>query len=61
MGKLAQAIVHGAEIVQIAGSFDDALNAVREQVRPLVAQAAQARLARALDPCVAYGIEVCDA
>ncbi|MGE3856083.1 MAG: threonine synthase [Dehalococcoidia bacterium] len=30
MGKLAQAIVHGAEIVQMAGSFDDALNAVRE-------------------------------
>ena len=30
MGKLAQAIVHGAEIVQLAGSFDDALNVVRE-------------------------------
>lgn len=30
MGKLAQAIIHGAEIVQIDGSFDDALNIVRE-------------------------------
>ena len=29
MGKLAQAVVHGAEIVQIAGSFDDALTLVR--------------------------------
>ncbi|MGE3962442.1 MAG: threonine synthase [Dehalococcoidia bacterium] len=30
MGKLAQAVMHGAEIVQIDGSFDDALNIVRE-------------------------------
>ena len=30
MGKLAQAVIHGAEIVQIAGSFDDALVIVRE-------------------------------
>lgn len=30
MGKLAQAVIHGAEIVQISGSFDDALNIVRE-------------------------------
>ncbi|MDA1010966.1 MAG: threonine synthase [Chloroflexi bacterium] len=30
MGKLAQAVIHGAEIVQIAGSFDDALTIVRE-------------------------------
>ena len=30
MGKLAQAVVHGAEIVQIDGSFDDALTIVRE-------------------------------
>ncbi len=29
MGKLAQAVMHGAEIVQIDGSFDDALNIVR--------------------------------
>jgi len=30
MGKLAQAVMHGAEIVQIEGSFDDALRIVRE-------------------------------
>src|SRR3546814_1774592 len=30
MGKLAQAVIYGAEIVQIDGSFDDALNIVRE-------------------------------
>jgi len=30
MGKLAQAVIHGAEIVQIQGSFDDALRIVRE-------------------------------
>jgi threonine synthase len=29
MGKLAQAVMHGAEIVQIDGSFDDALRIVR--------------------------------
>ncbi len=30
MGKLAQAVVYGAEIVQIDGSFDDALTVVRD-------------------------------
>ncbi len=30
MGKLAQASVHGASIIQIRGSFDHALNIVRE-------------------------------
>ncbi len=30
MGKLAQATVHGASIIQIRGSFDNALNIVRE-------------------------------
>ena len=30
MGKLAQAAVHGADIVQMAGSFDDALTVVRD-------------------------------
>lgn len=30
MGKLAQAVMHGAQIVQIDGSFDDALTIVRE-------------------------------
>ena len=30
VGKLAQAIVHGARVIQIRGSFDDALRCVRE-------------------------------
>ncbi|MCA9243346.1 MAG: threonine synthase [Phycisphaerales bacterium] len=30
MGKLAQAIVHGAEVVRIRGDFDDAMRLVRE-------------------------------
>jgi len=30
MGKLSQAIVHGAEIVQIEGNFDDAMRLVHE-------------------------------
>jgi threonine synthase len=29
MGKLAQAIVHGAQVVQIEGNFDDCLNVAR--------------------------------
>jgi threonine synthase len=30
LGKLAQALIHGAKVVQIRGSFDDALRLVRE-------------------------------
>ncbi|MDX1919369.1 MAG: threonine synthase [Candidatus Caenarcaniphilales bacterium] len=30
LGKLAQAIIYGAQVVQIAGNFDQALNIVRE-------------------------------
>jgi threonine synthase len=30
MGKLSQAIVHGAQIVQVEGNFDDAMRLVRE-------------------------------
>lgn len=30
LGKLSQAIMHGAKIIQIKGNFDDALNLVRE-------------------------------
>jgi threonine synthase len=30
LGKLAQALIHGAKVVQIGGSFDDALHLVRE-------------------------------
>lgn len=30
LGKLAQALIHGAKVVQIRGNFDDALTVVRE-------------------------------
>jgi threonine synthase len=30
LGKLAQALIHGARVVQVRGSFDDALRLVRE-------------------------------
>jgi threonine synthase len=30
LGKLAQALIHGAKVVPVRGSFDDALNVVRE-------------------------------
>src|SRR6185436_10198645 len=30
LGKLAQALIHGAKVVSIRGSFDDALRVVRE-------------------------------
>jgi threonine synthase len=30
LGKLAQALIHGARVVQIRGSFDDALSVVRQ-------------------------------
>jgi threonine synthase len=35
MGKLAQAIVHGALVMQIEGNFDDALNLVKELIKKL--------------------------
>ena len=30
MGKLAQAVIHGAKILQVAGNFDDCLTLARE-------------------------------
>lgn len=30
LGKLSQAMIHGAEVIQIQGNFDDALNIVKE-------------------------------
>lgn len=30
LGKLAQALIHGAKVIAVKGSFDDALNLVRE-------------------------------
>jgi threonine synthase len=32
LGKMVQAIIHGAKIIQINGSFDDALNSVKKLV-----------------------------
>ena len=29
-GKLAQAVIHGAQILQVAGNFDDCLTLARE-------------------------------
>lgn len=33
LGKLSQAIVHGAQVIQIEGNFDDALNIVKAVVK----------------------------
>jgi threonine synthase len=33
LGKLVQALIHGAEVIQIEGNFDQALNIVREMVK----------------------------
>lgn len=33
LGKLAQALIHGAKVLQIEGNFDEALNIVKEIVR----------------------------
>jgi len=33
LGKLAQALIHGAHVLQIEGNFDEALNIVKEVVR----------------------------
>ena len=32
LGKLSQAMIHGAQVVQILGNFDDALTLVRQVV-----------------------------
>lgn len=33
LGKLVQALIHGGEVIQIEGNFDQALNIVREMVK----------------------------
>ncbi len=60
MGKLAQAMIHGAMVIQIDGNFDDALNMVKEIVAkyPIV-------LVNSLNPFRIEGqktaaFEVCD-
>ena len=45
MGKLAQAIVHGAVVVQIRGNFDDGMRLVRE-----VAQTAPVTIVNSINP-----------
>ena len=45
MGKLAQAMVHGARIVQIAGNFDDGMRLVRE-----VAETAPVTIVNSINP-----------
>ena len=30
LGKLSQALIHGADVIAIKGNFDDALNIVKE-------------------------------
>ncbi len=34
-GKLSQAVLHGAQIIEVKGSFDDALSSVKEALRKL--------------------------
>lgn len=45
MGKLAQAVVHGAVVVQIRGNFDDGMRLVRE-----VAQTAPVTIVNSINP-----------
>ena len=45
LGKLAQAIVHGAEVLQIAGNFDDGMALVKE-----LAQTAPVTLVNSVNP-----------
>ena len=45
LGKLAQAIVHGAEVLQIAGNFDDGMQLVKE-----LSQTAPVTLVNSVNP-----------
>jgi threonine synthase len=45
LGKLAQAIMHGAEVLQIAGNFDDGMQLVKE-----LAQTAPVTLVNSVNP-----------
>ncbi len=49
LGKLSQAMVHGAQVIQIEGNFDEALNIVRE-----IAETEPVTLVNSLNP---YRIE----
>jgi threonine synthase len=60
MGKLAQALIYGAQIVPITGNFDDALNIVRE-----LGQLAHFEVVNSINPVRIEGqktaaFEICD-
>lgn len=60
MGKLAQAVMHGARIVQIAGNFDDGMRLVRE-----VADEAPVSIVNSINPYRLQGqktaaFEICE-
>ncbi|HBB40907.1 MAG: threonine synthase [Nitrospirae bacterium CG18_big_fil_WC_8_21_14_2_50_70_55] len=60
LGKLAQAMIHGAEVVQIDGNFDDALTIVRQ-----LAEAQPITLVNSINPFRIEGqmsaaFEICD-
>ncbi|MBY5268191.1 threonine synthase [Spiribacter salinus] len=61
MGKLAQAIMHGAEVMQIRGNFDDGMRIVKE-----MAQQAPVSLVNSVNPYRLQGqktaaFEICEA
>jgi threonine synthase len=61
LGKLSQAMIHGAQVLQILGNFDDALNLVRE-----VSEKYPVTLVNSVNPFRIEGqksgaFEVCDA
>lgn len=61
LGKLSQAMIHGAQVVQILGNFDDALNLVRQ-----VSESYPVTLVNSLNPYRIEGqksaaFEICDA
>lgn len=61
LGKLSQAMIHGAKVIQILGNFDDALNIVRE-----ISEKYPITLVNSLNPHRIEGqktgaFEVCDA
>ena len=41
LGKMAQALAHGAQLLQVEGNFDDCLTLAREPVRQLPGRAGQ--------------------
>jgi len=61
LGKLSQAMIHGAEVIQIQGNFDDALNIVKE-----IAEKYPVTIVNSINPYRLEGqktasFEICDA